>query len=983
MFGTQLTGGIPSSFGGFKFMTGMFVYDNLLSMTVPTELSGNSLLQYLNLQNNYLTQSLPSSVMRIRSLINFQVEANLLSGLNPVALGVGPSLNYLVASQNIFSGSLPSNFTAFQSIQYLYLDNNRITGHLPQYGECLSSSTDDGENPSCASLNQLSLFNNRLTGSIPLSIGSHTAITVVALSNNNFHGSLPSNLYKLSQLAVLNISGNFFSGRIDDIFPANFTGDKFPNLIYIDFSNNSFTGTIPSGIFLSQSLQVISLSSNCFSGTLPLSLCDSQNLESVVLNSLSSGQNCDVNIPMLSNYLRGVFPLKIMSGSVPTCLWSLSTLSTLHISGNGLSGYIPETPLYAGLTNVELGGNALTGTIPISIQSHGRFTSLGLQQNKLTGVLSESFVASLNDSNVTSLNLNLKVNRLSGSIPTSFYALQDVDILTGNMFACIDTNSLPLNDPLSKYYTCGSVALNTALITWSILVVGVVVLWCLFLVAVNRISRSSHTDAYTHAKSISALIDIRRQRNTSCTNSEHTEALGREAGIADHRQGTEYGISSNVSGLSSARTSSVVLESRQGSLCTTDTACDEVSGYDGLKRPKPRGHKMVRLKDIVARVFLKTVRWHSIRLDVIRCNIRNTYQFLDVLRGVSNGMIVLSLVYCFVCMSYYICIKNVLVGQNYSTQLFQYAWLLSSSFLHGYLPATFILAFLFCSLYLMCSSIRRRVVQSGDDVEFPDTATHQTDSDDQQQRASSAKTATDCIDSEAVNENYPQGWLARVSSQLFLRVHQWPSYIFRFVVIPVILQGINGIVTIAVNAEYVQASEVISPNYLILLQSSLSAFKIGWACLYVPWAMSNLRSFSVGSQLRHQVTMYIVVVVVSPVLAAAATDQRCFYEAIFGSPSITTSYSVPSIQQSCTEFLVYDEGISDGFPQASIDCSNTYETTTVYSTATPPFIYSYQCGSAILVDFVPVLVYTYVFSSIILPFIRFTFLHTLSMLSIK
>jgi hypothetical protein len=960
IFDTQLTGAIPSSFGNFGPMEGMFLYNNLLSQAIPSELASDRILQYLNLQYNMLTQSIPTELIQLDSLVNFQVEMNHLSGENPLSLGVGLNLNYLVASGNHFSGSLPSNFTAFKSIQYLYMDTNAISGPLPDFGMCEGSAVHT--DLSCSSLVQLSLFGNRITGTISETIGSHTNIAIIAFSNNNLRGQLPKNLYKLNLLQVLNISSNFLSGKVD-IFPANYTGPKFPNLTYVDFSNNTFTGSIPSGIFLSESLQVASLSSNCFSGPVPITLCDSKNLKSVVMNSLSSGTNCKKQLPLLSRYLDGVFPKKIMSGSVPTCLWSISSLSTLHLSGNGLSGFIPDTPLVPILSNVELGGNALTGTIPMSVQTHGRFTTLGLQQNKLTGTLSQLFIVNANASNVT--NLNLKVNRLSGTIPNSFLALPSVDILTGNMFSCVSESSLPPNDPASNNYSCGSVALNTALITWVILVFGVVVLWAFFLIAVNRISKSANPAKYQHSKSITALIDLRRYRRsvndeTQSFHSSRPESANSSFAVSD----------SEAVQARRAISGPMTIDSLPSSVrSSTVTASSVDLNAPASHSNKPYGRKkLTSLKDIVARVFLKTVQWHTVKLEVIRNNIRNTCQFLDVLRGVSNGMIVLSLVYVFVCMIYYICVKNNNVsGDVYSTQSFQYGWLVSSAFIHGYLPATFLLVFVFCSLYLMCSSVRRSVQKSGDDVDLEEDNLNPRNS----KEVAMATSPTASVDAE-----YEVKGETVSSLTVQKRVRRWLVNVYFFVLVPFVLQGINATVTITVNAEYVRASESISANYLILLQSSISAFKIGWACLYVPWAVSNLKQFSTRSQLRHQVTMYLVVVVVAPVLAAVATDQRCFYQAIFGSPAVTTAYQVPTITETCTESLDYSTGAGNGLTQARFNCGNSYDATTVASTATPPFIYSYQCGSAILVDFVPVLVYTYVFSSIILPFIRFTILHT-------
>lgn len=58
-------------------------------------------------------------------------------------------------------------------------------------------------------------------------------------------------------------------------------------------------------------------------------------------------------------------------------------------------------------------------------------------------------------------------NRFSGDLPTDFRRADTVDILVGNMFAC---DSLPEDDRHYEFYSCGSSSLNSAMITWGVLI---------------------------------------------------------------------------------------------------------------------------------------------------------------------------------------------------------------------------------------------------------------------------------------------------------------------------------------------------------------------------------------------------------------------------------------------------------------------------------------------------------------------------------
>mgnify|MGYP002137527816 CR=1 FL=1 len=91
--------------------------------------------------------------------------------------------------------------------------------------------------------------------------------------------------------------------------------------------------------------------------------------------------------------------------------------------------------------------------------------------NKLDGVLDEGFAE---PSNGTSINLI--VNRLSGSIPSSLLEAQQIQMLQGNIFECEssgklderpDERSLPTHDNYASNYDCGSNAVNTALYIWA------------------------------------------------------------------------------------------------------------------------------------------------------------------------------------------------------------------------------------------------------------------------------------------------------------------------------------------------------------------------------------------------------------------------------------------------------------------------------------------------------------------------------------
>lgn len=106
--------------------------------------------------------------------------------------------------------------------------------------------------------------------------------------------------------------------------------------------------------------------------------------------------------------------------------------------------------------------------------------------------------------------------------------------------------------------------------------------------------------------------------------------------------------------------------------------------------------------------------------------------------------------------------------------------------------------------------------------------------------------------------------------------------------------------------------------------------------------------------------MSIVNYVIAPAIATLATNQSCFYF-VFNLHSPVTSSSTISV---CDVFYV--------------DITNPTQTVCASSVATtfttsfyPQFQYSYACGSALLVTYIPVLMYTYIAAGFIAPIGRY------------
>ena len=114
-----------------------------------------------------------------------------------------------------------------------------------------------------------------------------------------------------------------------------------------------------------------------------------------------------------------------LSGEIPSSLGSLANLQLLDLVSNQLTGQIPSSlGSLANLQLLDLVSNQLTGQIPSSLGSLANLQALHLGGNQLTGPIPAS-LGSL--SNLQALDLG--GNQLTGPIPASLSSLTSLEVL--------------------------------------------------------------------------------------------------------------------------------------------------------------------------------------------------------------------------------------------------------------------------------------------------------------------------------------------------------------------------------------------------------------------------------------------------------------------------------------------------------------------------------------------------------------------------
>ena len=222
-----LVGTIPEEIGiGLEAIEDLTLYNNDLFGTIPPSLMTLPNLFYVDLGSNYLVGSIPpiSTTLQYLYLNTNRLTGRLPRGKN----GLDYKLKHLWAQQCQLTGRLSDRIDNFENLEQLVLYENRISGTIPTTLSSLSV------------LSYLDLSSNRLTGALPDTLLNMTSLSSLYLSRNQLSGSIAGQASSLSKLAYLWLDDNEFSGEILPTF-----GDNNLNLKSLLLSGNNLFGTMP------------------------------------------------------------------------------------------------------------------------------------------------------------------------------------------------------------------------------------------------------------------------------------------------------------------------------------------------------------------------------------------------------------------------------------------------------------------------------------------------------------------------------------------------------------------------------------------------------------------------------------------------------------------------------------------------------------------------------------------------------------------
>ncbi|XP_058103346.1 putative receptor-like protein kinase At3g47110 [Magnolia sinica] len=378
----SLVGFISPGVANLTFLRSINLSSNSFHGEIPPEIGWLFRLRVLDLSDNGLQGGIPENLSHCSEIRSISLHKNKLAGRIPVQLHSLSKLQLLKLGYNNLIGNIPPPFGNITSLVGLYLDYNSLEGSIPD------------ELGRLVKLQFLQIPVNKLSGLIPPSLYNLSSIVYISVVGNRLHGNLPASL-----------------------------GLTLPNLKYILFGRNQFTGPIPVSLPNASRLFIVDLDSNKFRGPVPVNFGRLRELHILNLgfNQLGGGEGDDdlslltslINctrlevLDLYSNRLRGTMPATIVN---------LSThLTKLALGGSPISGSIPtEISNLHNLYRLVIGESLVTGTIPIGIGKLQNLEGLYLYRNRLSGQIPSSI------GNITRLViLSLLENRLHGSIPSS------------------------------------------------------------------------------------------------------------------------------------------------------------------------------------------------------------------------------------------------------------------------------------------------------------------------------------------------------------------------------------------------------------------------------------------------------------------------------------------------------------------------------------------------------------------------------------
>ncbi|KAI3943352.1 hypothetical protein MKW92_053753 [Papaver armeniacum] len=356
----SISGPIPSSIGNLIMLERMTFYDNQLSEMLPQEI-GKIKLIYFDVSMNKLQAELPSSITQLQNLELIYLTNNSIIGSRPEEFGLN-SLKNASFSWNNFTGKLRPNVCIGWNLVYLAANKNNLGGPIPEsLRNCTQLSRVRLEDNLLEGIHHRCICRNKLSSELSPNWGACAHLSYFRISENMISGEIPPVFASLKSLQDISLYSNKLTGQLPI---AIFYSDSV--VFNLNLSRNKLSDKIPVEIGTLTRMRNLDLSVNNLSGHIPGEIGDCQGMISLKLNDNKLNGPIPYQVGNLGALQSNVdLGQNELSGEISPQLGNLRNLESLNLSNNKLSGSIPSALQgMLSLTSIDLSNNELEGPVP-------------------------------------------------------------------------------------------------------------------------------------------------------------------------------------------------------------------------------------------------------------------------------------------------------------------------------------------------------------------------------------------------------------------------------------------------------------------------------------------------------------------------------------------------------------------------------------------------------------------------------------------
>ncbi|XP_023765406.1 probable LRR receptor-like serine/threonine-protein kinase At1g53430 [Lactuca sativa] len=249
--GMNLTGVLPEEFANLPSLQEIDLSRNYISGPIPASY-GQLRLRVLSFLGNRINGSIPEALGDMSTLEELVVEDNFLGGPLPQNLGRLSRLRRFLASANNFTGTIPDSYGNLTNLEDFRIDGSTLSGSIPDFIG------------NWRNLTRLDMQGTNMSGPIPTTISLLTNLNSLRISDLTGSSSTPfPNLEAMTNMEDLSLRNCLLTGSIPP-----YIGQNNDTLQYVDLSFNRLSGLVPPSVW-GRDFDTLFLNNNLLSGEIP------------------------------------------------------------------------------------------------------------------------------------------------------------------------------------------------------------------------------------------------------------------------------------------------------------------------------------------------------------------------------------------------------------------------------------------------------------------------------------------------------------------------------------------------------------------------------------------------------------------------------------------------------------------------------------------------------------------------------------------